>query len=236
MSSTGDALQYVPARVAPSPSPPSVSDKESLSPLQNIVHAHEPEEVLASDLVVLAADVDAIYDRAIALTLEETTEILEDAWREHHDDPSESSGPEETCGSSAADPIARADFPTAVKDKIEYFLSGDSSTLENYDLLLEEMKIESGLIRFSSPYPEVRSVVKSTDDYNEVASTFRAWVIGTIWCGLGSFINRASLPTLAFVEASAELSSLLACRVLLAPTAVLHPLHQRGPAPLLPPG
>jgi hypothetical protein len=113
------------------------------------------EGVVSSDLVVLAADIDAIYDRAIALSVEQTTEILEDAWLEHHDDPN---------------------FPSQVKDKIEYFLSGDSSTLENYDQLLEEMKIEAGLIRFSSPYPEVRAVVKATDDYNEVASTFRVWV------------------------------------------------------------
>jgi len=42
---------------------------------------------------------------------------------------------------------------------MEYFLSGDASTLENYSLLLEEMKIEAALIRFSSPYPEVRAVV-----------------------------------------------------------------------------
>lgn len=116
------------------------------------------------------------------------TEILEDAWLEHHDDPN---------------------FPSQVKDKIEYFLSGDSSTLEDYESLLEEMKIEAGLIRFSSPYPEVRSVVKwcvcpllpvalglaadarafrlcSEDDPTMYVSTARVWIIGTVWCGLGT--------------------------------------------------
>jgi hypothetical protein len=139
--------------------------------LMTTQHAHDNVEVAAvtSDLVVLPQDIDAIYDRAIALSLEEVTEILEDAWLEHNNDPN---------------------FPTQVKDKIEYFLSGDSSTLENYEMLLEEMKIEAGLIRFSSPYPEVRSVVKCHDDPSEYMSTARVWIIGTVWCGLGSFINQ----------------------------------------------
>lgn len=111
---------------------------------------------------------------------------------EHHDDPN---------------------FPAPVRAKIEYFLSGDASTLENYEMLLEEMKIgrssqhlpillgaelivpsfsvEAGLIRFSSPYPEVRAVVSCTDDYNMPTSTFRVWVLGTI-CPLPVSLRSAS--------------------------------------------
>ncbi|KAL7416455.1 OPT-domain-containing protein [Mrakia frigida] len=122
-----------------------------------------------SDLTILSHDVDAVYDRAILLTLEEVTEILEHAWMEHHDDPN---------------------FPPAVRAKMEYFLSGDASTLENYELLFEEMKIEAALIRFSSPYPEVRSVVPCVDNWELPVSTFRVWFMGTLWCGLGSFINQ----------------------------------------------
>jgi hypothetical protein len=96
-------------------------------------------------------------------------EILEHAWLEHHDDPN---------------------FPATVRGKVEYFLSGDASTLENYDMLLEEMRIEAALIRFSSPYPEVRAVVSCVDDYDMPASTFRVWAMGTFWCGLGTFINQ----------------------------------------------
>lgn len=32
-------------------------------------------------------------------------------------------------------------FPSNVREKIEYFLSGDSSTLENYESLLDEVRI-----------------------------------------------------------------------------------------------
>ncbi|KAL7416350.1 OPT-domain-containing protein [Mrakia frigida] len=127
------------------------------------------QRAIESDLVVLSQDVDAVYDRAILLSTEEVVEILESAWLEHHDDPN---------------------FPAAVRAKIEYFLSGDASTLENYDLLLEEMKIEAALIRFSSPYPEVRAVVNCVDDFDMPASTFRVWLMGTFWCGLGTFINQ----------------------------------------------
>jgi hypothetical protein len=46
--------------------------------------------------------------------------------------------------------------------------------------------VEAALIRFSSPYPEVRAVVPCTDDYNLPASTFRVWVMGT-FCSFPSF-------------------------------------------------
>lgn len=49
------------------------------------------------------------------------------------------------------------------------------------------------MIRFSSPYPEVRAVVDCDDDPSLPVGTFRVWFIGTIWCGLGSFINRERL-------------------------------------------
>ena len=42
----------------------------------------------------------------------------------------------------------------------------------------------------NSPYAEVRAVVDNHDDPNLPASTFRSWVIGTIFVVAGRFVNR----------------------------------------------
>jgi hypothetical protein len=42
----------------------------------------------------------------------------------------------------------------------------------------------------NSPYAEVRAVVDNHDDPNIPASTFRSWVIGTLFVAAGAFINQ----------------------------------------------
>ena len=42
----------------------------------------------------------------------------------------------------------------------------------------------------NSPYAEVRAVVNNHDDPNMAASTFRSWVIGTLFVAAGGFINQ----------------------------------------------
>jgi hypothetical protein len=42
----------------------------------------------------------------------------------------------------------------------------------------------------NSPYAEVRAVVDNHDDPNMAASTFRSWVIGTIFVAASGFINQ----------------------------------------------
>jgi hypothetical protein len=42
----------------------------------------------------------------------------------------------------------------------------------------------------NSPYDEVRAVVNNNDDPNMPVSTFRSWVIGTIFVAAGGFINQ----------------------------------------------
>ena len=42
----------------------------------------------------------------------------------------------------------------------------------------------------NSPYSEVRAIVDNHDDPNIPASTFRSWVIGTLFVTAGSFINQ----------------------------------------------
>ena len=42
----------------------------------------------------------------------------------------------------------------------------------------------------NSPYAEVRAVVDNHDDPNVLASTFRSWVIGTLYVAAAAFINQ----------------------------------------------
>jgi hypothetical protein len=42
----------------------------------------------------------------------------------------------------------------------------------------------------NSPYAEVRAVVDNHDDLNTPASTFRSWVIGTLFVAAAGFIDQ----------------------------------------------
>jgi hypothetical protein len=42
----------------------------------------------------------------------------------------------------------------------------------------------------NSPYAEVRAVADNHDDPNLAASTFRSWVIGTLFAAAAGFINQ----------------------------------------------
>ena len=42
----------------------------------------------------------------------------------------------------------------------------------------------------NSPYAEVRAVVDNHDDPHMPASTFRSWVIGTLYVAAAGFINQ----------------------------------------------
>ncbi|CAH2355444.1 oligopeptide transporter 2 [[Candida] railenensis] len=53
-----------------------------------------------------------------------------------------------------------------------------------------QVRLEAAINAYHSPYPEVRSVTDPYDDESIPCETFRAYVIGIIWLGIGSFINQ----------------------------------------------
>ncbi|KAJ7106264.1 OPT oligopeptide transporter protein-domain-containing protein, partial [Mycena epipterygia] len=59
-----------------------------------------------------------------------------------------------------------------------------------YQRVYDELKVEAALMVINSPYAEVRAVVDNHDDTSVPASTFRTWVIGTIFVCIGGFINQ----------------------------------------------
>jgi len=61
----------------------------------------------------------------------------------------------------------------------------------------------------NSPYAEVRAVVDNHDDVNLNASTFRSWVIGTLFVGAGAFINQFFSIRLPGISVGANIAQLL---------------------------
>ncbi|KAJ7106285.1 OPT oligopeptide transporter protein-domain-containing protein, partial [Mycena epipterygia] len=83
-------------------------------------------------------------------------------------------------------------FPPAVLDTANLYLF-DPDLKESpaeYQRVYDELKVAAALMVINSPYAEVRAVVDNHDDPSVPASTFRTWVIGTIFVCIGGFINQ----------------------------------------------
>lgn len=61
---------------------------------------------------------------------------------------------------------------------------------ENTRKLLSEFHFQKQLAENDSPYPEVRAVVDPFDDPATPVNTFRVWLLGTIFCILGTGIDQ----------------------------------------------
>lgn len=53
-----------------------------------------------------------------------------------------------------------------------------------------QVRLESVLVAYWSPYPEVRAVTFPFDDPTIPVETFRVYLIGIIWTGIGAVINQ----------------------------------------------
>ncbi|KAK9472935.1 OPT oligopeptide transporter protein-domain-containing protein [Dipodascopsis tothii] len=81
-------------------------------------------------------------------------------------------------------------FPTATMNRIKELLLGEN-VYGKGDILYDlDLRLEASLIKFHSPYPEVRAVVSPTDDTSIPVETFRAYTIGIFWVCVGAFINQ----------------------------------------------
>lgn len=65
--------------------------------------------------------------------------------------------------------------------------SGDSLECDSDWSLM--MRVEASLIKYYSPYSEVRAVCDPFDDTLVACETFRVYFLGMMWCGVGVFIN-----------------------------------------------
>lgn len=130
-------------------------------------------------------------------------------------------------------------FPGSALEKINTFLD-DPDVLQNpvkHPDLVREMKMEALLsteyVRASasvcsalqivltgvcrnSPYQEVRANVDPTDDPSLPSLTFRVWVIGIVFSGVGAFIDTLFLVRQPAISIGANVAQMVACKFSLA--------------------
>jgi hypothetical protein len=83
-------------------------------------------------------------------------------------------------------------FPADTLEQMDKLLDDPdvSEHPERHVGLIHAMKLEAILSTEHSPYAEVRAVTSAHDDPETPSLTFRVWVIGIIFSGLGAFINQ----------------------------------------------
>jgi hypothetical protein len=99
-------------------------------------------------------DIDYILDKVIEITEQQSIEILTEAVEYHASDPN---------------------FPKEVRNKIKLILRGPKASGLDPATYLFSLKADAAIIRYHSPYPEVRAIADPFDNPTMPAETMRAY-------------------------------------------------------------
>ena len=125
------------------------------------------------DDIAPARDVQMMLDRIVEMTDEEALHILVDAIDKHRVDPN---------------------FPPWTMSKLRALVQGYKACDMSEDDWSFDVRTEAAILKYHSPYPEVRSVTDPFDDPNLPCETFRAYVLGLIFMagstGLNTFFSQ----------------------------------------------
>lgn len=119
------------------------------------------------DAIAPIDDIEHVKDKIETLTVEECRVILLDMLEYHEYD---------------------YNFQQSQRDKISRLLDGPTKEQSNDEWELE-LKTETAVCKFFSPYPEVRAITEPFDDLDMPAETIRAHLLGYIWAVLSQFNN-----------------------------------------------
>ncbi|KAK9490097.1 OPT oligopeptide transporter protein-domain-containing protein [Lipomyces doorenjongii] len=157
----------------------SVHDSKGFNEKETVIVAvidiEEREKILeriqeSDDLNdVLDEDADFILCKMETMGVEEAYDILTAAADYHSDD---------------------VNFPAKSLHKIQSLLAGEEAYGLDHESFELDMRLEACLIKYHSPYPEVRAVCKPVDDPTIPVETFRAYIIGSFWVFCAAFINQ----------------------------------------------
>ncbi|KAJ7134009.1 OPT-domain-containing protein [Mycena crocata] len=145
------------------------------------------------DVDGIAAEIQAIPEELIeaaeyaqTMNSAEIEAIIHRIVDEHGDDPNFPPAVLDAAKCVVRLPISTHTYVEANPTPSRYLFDADikESPVE-YHRLYDELKVEAALIAINSPYTEVRAVVDNHDDPSVPANTFRTWVIGTIFVGVG---------------------------------------------------
>ncbi|KAK9318825.1 OPT oligopeptide transporter protein-domain-containing protein [Lipomyces orientalis] len=109
-----------------------------------------------------------LYKMLLETSLDDSIAILSKALLDHYGD---------------------VNFDNEIYDKIQLMVKGPEAYGEDIDNYELDCRLEAVVIRYHSPYPEVRAVTDPFDTDMPV-ETIRAYVLGAIWVAVGSFINE----------------------------------------------
>jgi hypothetical protein len=77
-------------------------------------------------------------------------------------------------------------FPSDMRARMQRLMEGPKLYGDFYD---RDLRIDATILRYSSPYPGVRSVAELVDDPSVPAETIRAYFLGITWAVIGTFMS-----------------------------------------------
>ncbi|KAK9357512.1 OPT oligopeptide transporter protein-domain-containing protein [Lipomyces starkeyi] len=125
-----------------------VDDREKI--IERIVESGDMNDILDEDA-------DFVLDKMKTMGVEEAFEVLTAAADYHSDD---------------------VNFPLKTMRKIKLLLAGEEASGLDHETFELDLRLEACLIKYHSPYPEVRAVCKPVDDPTIPAETLRAYILG----------------------------------------------------------
>ncbi|KAJ6031021.1 hypothetical protein N7540_001753 [Penicillium herquei] len=150
------------------------------------VHDLSEKLVASGDETAPIEDIEHVMDKISTLTIDECKEIIKDLLKSHEYD---------------------YNFGNPLREKLSRLLEGPSEgqDAEEWEL---QLKTETALNKFYSPYPEVRAVTTPTDDPDLPCETIRAHLLGYMWAVIAQFTNslfNSRYPTITLSSAVAQI-------------------------------
>ncbi|KAK9380264.1 OPT oligopeptide transporter protein-domain-containing protein [Kockiozyma suomiensis] len=136
--------------------------------IEHLSHSQDLSDILKDDI-----QFEFVLEKMQLVGLDAALEILRTAEKYHQDD---------------------YNFPEKTMQKIQNLNRGIEASGLDLDTFELEARIEATLMKFYSPYPEVRAVVSPIDDPTAYVETLRAYLLGIIWAGVGSFVVEFFQP------------------------------------------
>lgn len=121
---------------------------------------------------VTESDLDILVNKIGDLSTEESEKIIQDSLNTHADDPN---------------------FPRHNLTTLERLIDPNVTYGPNENRI-HNLKVQAALIQHHAPYTEVRSISDPTDDPTEVAESFRAYLLGSIWVVVSTAVNQFFEP------------------------------------------
>lgn len=153
---------------------------------------HDP---VGDTLEALAPETLYMIDRVTCMSTDEAIGVLREALVEHIDDVN----------------FPRDDYELI--RRLVAMIPLDSAPPEtSTEKILDwdyEVRLEAALIKYHSPYPEIRAITDPTDDPDVAAATIRAYTIGLFWTLIGSIVNNVFVHRLPAIRLSSHTVQLL---------------------------